>query len=90
MESNVLLTNSFENFNRKIEYFSRKHICLSVICRKSSYLPIIEKWRRKKSIKIDVKARNWTVDETALLCEILVDPMNEFKLFVIVFNLNCL
>ena len=37
-----------------------------------------------------VKTRNWTDDETALLYEILADSINELKLFVIVFSLNCL
>ena len=30
------------------------------------------------SIKNAAKARNWTDDETACLCEILVDPINGF------------
>ena len=30
------------------------------------------------SIKNAAKARNWTDDETGRLCEILVDPINEF------------
>ena len=47
------------------------------------YLPIIEKWRRKKSTKKKekknaVEARNWTHVEAVLLCAILVDPMNGF------------
>ena len=63
-----MLTNSYENVNRKFEYFRRKH----------SYLSIIGEWRRKMSIKNAAKARNWTDDETACLCEILVDPINGF------------
>ena len=35
---------------------------------------------QKIRYKNTAKTRNWTDDETALLCEILVDPVNEFKL----------
>ena len=44
------------------------------------------KSREKNAIKIKI----WTDDEKTVLCEILVDLMNEInELFVIVFNLNC-
>ena len=44
------------------------------------------KSREKNAIKIKI----WTDDEKTVLCEILVDLMNEInELFVIAFNLNC-
>ena len=33
---------------------------------------------KKVDKKNAVKARNWTDDETSLLCEIFVDPVNGF------------
>lgn len=51
---------------------------------------LLKNGNKKSREKKAVKKRNWTDDEKTFLCEILVDPMNEFKLFVIIFNLNCL
>ena len=45
---------------------------------------------RKSREENAVETTDWKDDEKTLLCEILVDPLNEFKLLVIVFNLNCL
>ena len=45
---------------------------------------------KKSNKKNAIKTRNHVDDEKTLLCEILVDPVKEFELLVIVFNLNCL
>ena len=52
---------------------------MSLSCLLEKFVPTIEKWRQKKSIKKNtVKVRKWTDDETTLFCEILVDRMNGF------------
>ena len=48
---NVLLTNRFQNFNRKFECFSGKHICLLVGCWKSWSLLLL----RNDDKKVDKK-----------------------------------
>ena len=51
---------------------------------------LLKNGNKKSREENAVETRNWTDDKKSLLCEIWVDPMNEIKLFVIVFNLSSL